>query len=180
MSEKRPANRFLSFSEWGSKFISLSPVALAVGFIASTKLQKPATKDLTDYSVAPPFFVWDFVIPALESGARALSDMDPPHVAVLKDMARAHIPYTLDALSRANIAEILLEKSPMSTKEIAKIAKVDVETLYRLLRAVAALGYFRELPSMTESSELFDHCWENSPKSHTLTKSSPASIQYGV
>ena len=72
----------------------------------------------------------------------------PPHVVLMQLVPGFMISKALQAVAELGIAD-LLEKSPTTSEELAEATCTHAPSLYRLLRALASKGIFRELLSRT-------------------------------
>jgi hypothetical protein len=91
----------------------------------------------------------------------------PPHVVLMQLMQGVMIAKAVQAAAELGVAD-LLKDSPKTSEELAKATSTHARSLYRLLRALASQGIFRE-----DALGRF----ENTPLSEPLRSDAPMSAR---
>jgi hypothetical protein len=92
----------------------------------------------------------------------------PPDAKLLQLVSGCFVSSALYAAARLGIAELLAD-GPKPAADLAALTGMHEFSLYRLLRALASVGVFSELP---------EHMFVNSPMSDTLRRDAPNSTLY--
>ncbi len=92
----------------------------------------------------------------------------PSPQAVLMRMSRGYQEAkTLQVIAELGIADLIAQE-PKTAEDLSKILGVDSDALYRLLRALASLGIFKEIS---------DSHFENTPLSEAIRADVPGSVR---
>jgi hypothetical protein len=112
-----------------------------------------------------------FVVNSVQSFQRGIINfanrLSPPFVQVLTLAAGAWNTQIIYAAAKLGIAD-LLENGPKSADAIAKETESNPDAIYRLLRALASVGIFKETQ---------DRVFELTPLAETLQKNHPMSVR---
>ena len=91
----------------------------------------------------------------------------PPHVVLMQLVQGLMVSKALQAVAELGIAD-LLNESPKTSEELAEATSTHAPSLFRLLRALASRGIFRE----------DEHgCFENTSLSDPLRRNAPVSVR---
>src|SRR5690242_13971607 len=107
----------------------------------------------------------------LEKESLALAkepESPPPSAALLQLLFGKHITYSLSAVARLGVADHMSE-APVSVDELARKTGAHSPSLYRVMRALAGLGVFEELPQKRFSL---------TPIGQLLKTDAPGSLRY--
>ncbi len=96
-----------------------------------------------------------------------LKDVPSPQAALMQMAQGFWAAKALQAAAQLEIAD-LLEEKPKTAQELSKASGVDSNSLYRLLRALASRGIFKEI-----SNDRF----ENTPLSEAIRTNVPGSVR---
>jgi len=96
-----------------------------------------------------------------------LKDVPSPQAALMQMAQGFWAAKALQAAAQLEIADLLVEK-PQTAQELSKASGVNSDSLYRLLRALASRGIFKEI-----SNDRF----ENTPLSETIRTNVPGSVR---
>ena len=91
----------------------------------------------------------------------------PPHIVLMQLVQGFMVSKALQAVAELGIAD-LLDESPKTSEKLAEATSTHASSLYRLLRALASRGIFRE----------DEHgCFDNTPLSDPLRSNAPVSVR---
>lgn len=93
--------------------------------------------------------------------------LTPPHVTTIQMLTNYWVSRLLYAAAKIGIADLLVD-GPRNIEELATATGMQAAPLYRLLRALASVGVFREKEQ---------HCFELTPLAASLRSDVPGSLR---
>ncbi|MGB8953757.1 MAG: methyltransferase, partial [Tumebacillaceae bacterium] len=106
----------------------------------------------------------------IENSAIPASVEVPPQLKLAELLRTAWIPHAISLVAELRVADVLKEGAK-SCKEIAEATSTHEDNLYRVLRAVATIGLFREVEYRV---------FENTPLSDVLREDAEGSVREGA
>jgi hypothetical protein len=115
----------------------------------------------------PPAFVIQAVNSLRDGLERLRKSLAPPHVVILEIVTGYFPPQAIFVAAKLGLAD-LLQSGPKTAEELAQSTGAHASALYRLLRACASIGVFKELP---------DGRFDLTPLAKTLQTGAPNSMR---
>jgi hypothetical protein len=104
---------------------------------------RPQSIPLSGKPKLPPAFVVQTTISITNWLDKLRIKMMPPSVTVLNQITGLWTTQLLYVAANLNIADHL-DKKPLTIRELAEVTEADEQTLYRMMRALASQGLFKE------------------------------------